>query len=185
MTASTSHLKGLYILAVDDEVDTLETIEDILDESLIDRAMDYTTASQKIQNTDYDLVILDIMGVDGLTLLEETVKRGIPAVMLTAHALNPETLGISLHKGAISYLPKEELANLDEFLNELLDTVKKGKPPWKLLFKRFGDFFATHFGSEWHDEGHWENVLRKENKKYWDEIERKYQKYQKKEDAST
>ncbi len=178
MTTSLSNLKDLHILAVDDEVDTLETIEDILDESRVDRATDYDTASRKIRETAYDLVILDIMGVDGLTLLEEAVEKGIPTVMLTAHALNPETLKLSFHKGAVSYLPKEELIHLDEFLHDLLDTLKQGEPPWKLLFQRLGDFFAAHFGSEWHNESYWEDVLRKENQKYWDEIEEKARKHQ-------
>ena len=178
MAISESHLKDLFILAVDDEVDTLETIEDILDESRIDRATDYESASRKIRDTNYDLIILDIMGVDGLTLLEEAVEKGIPAVMLTAHALNPDTLKLSLYKGAVSYLPKEELVNLDTFLNELLETLQHGKPPWKLLFHRLGDFFGKHFDSKWRDAEYWEEVLRKENKKYWDEIEAKAKKYQ-------
>ena len=41
MGASKSSLKGKRILAVDDEVDILETIEDILDEATVDRAVDY------------------------------------------------------------------------------------------------------------------------------------------------
>ncbi|PIE36543.1 response regulator [candidate division KSB3 bacterium] len=178
MIPSGSHLKDLHILAVDDEVDTLDTIEDILDESRIERAMDYDTASRKIREMNYDLVILDIMGVNGLDLLEKSVERGIPAVMLTAHAFNADTLKESFQKGAVSYLPKEELVNLDEFLEELLGTLDQGRHPWKLLFKRFEHFFKKHFGSEWDDESYWEQVLQQENKKYWDAIEAKARKYQ-------
>ena len=164
MKETTSYLKGMYILAVDDEVGILETIEDVLDESRIDRATNYADASQKIKETDYDLAILDIMGVDGLKLLEETVDRGIPTVMLTAHALNPETLKISLRKGALAYLPKEELVNLDEFLNEMFATINRGESPWKLLFRRLGDFFARRFGPKWDEEA----------RQFWDEIEKKH-----------
>ena len=92
MAETGSYLKGKHILTVDDEEDVLETIEDILDEATIDKARDYESASQKIQENRYDLAILDIMGVNGLKLLEESVARGIPTVMLTAHAINPETL---------------------------------------------------------------------------------------------
>jgi len=102
MSGDESFLKGKYILAVDDEKDILETITDILDESVIDWAWEYQNASKKIKAVKYDLVILDIMGVNGLQLLEESVERGIPTVMLTAHALNPETLMESIQKGAIS-----------------------------------------------------------------------------------
>ena len=113
MTVPKSYIKGKHILAVDDEQDILETIADILEDARVDRAGDYATASRKIKEKRYDLAILDIMGVNGLQLLEEAVDRGIPTVMLTAHAINPETLMESIRKGAISYLPKEMLAELE------------------------------------------------------------------------
>lgn len=149
MADSQSHLDGKRILAVDDEGDILETIQDILDMADVDCARDYETASEKIRNGRYDLAILDIMGVRGLTLLEEAVARGIPTVMLTAHAVNPETLMASIRKGAISYLPKEALAELDDLLEALLAAQAAGKPPWKLLFDRLGTYFDERFGPDW------------------------------------
>ena len=80
----TSYIKGKHILAVDDEEDVLETIQDILDGAVVDCAKDYETASEKIRENVYDLAILDIMGVNGLQLLDEAVAKGIPTVMLTA-----------------------------------------------------------------------------------------------------
>ena len=145
----TSHLTGLNVLAVDDEKDILETIEDVLDEAKVDRAEDYDSASQKLKDTKYDLAILDIMGVNGLDLLVEAVNKGIPTVMLTAHAMNPETLKASITKGALSYLPKEELTRLDELVNELLEAHKKGNSTWRLLFERLGDYFDKSFAPEW------------------------------------
>lgn len=165
MTAAESFLKGKHLLAVDDEEDILETIEDILDEAHIDRARNYESASQKIQETRYDLAILDIMGVNGLKLLEETVEKGIPTVMLTAHAVNPETLMESIRKGAISYLPKETLADLDELLNDLLGAYHKGEPPWKLLFEKLGEYFNERFGSDWQEK----------DKEFWSEFSRTFQ----------
>jgi DNA-binding response OmpR family regulator len=165
MTEKKSLLKGIRILAVDDEEDILETIQEILDEAQIDTARDYKSASHKIKQGRYDLAILDIMGVDGLKLLEETVDRGIPTVMLTAHAISPETLMTSVQKGAISYLPKETLADLDELLNDILGAVRRGEPPWKLLFEKLGDFFDTRFGSEWKDK----------DREFWTEFSRSYQ----------
>jgi len=109
----TSHLTALSVLAVDDEKDILDTIEDVLDKAKVDRAEDYDSASQKLKDRKYDLAILDIMGVNGLDLLVEAVNKGIPTVMLTAHAMNPETLKASINKGALSYIPKEELTRLD------------------------------------------------------------------------
>jgi len=165
MAASTSYIKGKKILAVDDEQDILETIEDILEGAHVDRALDYATASRKIRETRYDLAILDIMGVNGLKLLEEAVERGIPTVMLTAHAINPETLMESIRKGAISYLPKETLAELDELLNSLLEAFDRGEPPWKLLFDRLGGYFDKRFGPDWKDK----------DREFWSDFSRTYQ----------
>ena len=165
MTATESFLKDIHILAVDDEEDILETIVEILDESRVDTAREYQTASQKIKERKYDLAILDIMGVDGLKLLEETVARDIPTVMLTAHAISPETLMESIQKGAISYLPKETLADLDDLLNDLLKAYHSGEPPWKLLFDKLGDFFDKRFGSKW----------KEKDQDFWSEFSRSYQ----------
>jgi len=165
MTEAVSYISGKHILAVDDEEDILETIEDILDEAQIDKARDYESASQMIKTHRYDLAILDIMGVDGLRLLEESVKRGIPTVMLTAHAINPETLMASIRKGAISYLPKETLADLDTLLNELLEAYENGKPPWKLLFDKLGDYFDERFGPTW----------KEKDQAFWSDFSRNYQ----------
>jgi DNA-binding response OmpR family regulator len=149
MDETKSHLSGKRILAVDDEADILETIEDILDMAHVTTAATYESASKKIRTGQYDLVILDIMGVNGLVLLEEAVAREIPTVMLTAHAINPETLLSSIRKGAIAYLPKETLVELDDLLEELLRAQASGKPPWKLLFDKLGDFFDQRFGPDW------------------------------------
>jgi len=164
MSADESLLKGKRILAVDDEEDILETIVDILDESVIDSARNYGSASKKIKTGKYDLVILDIMGVNGIKLLEESVDRGIPTVMLTAHAVNPETLMESIQKGAISYLPKEKLSELDDLLNAILAAYQRGEPPWKLLFEKLGDYFDKRFGPDW----------KEKDREFWSEFSRNY-----------
>ena len=73
MAEKKSYLKGLRILAVDDEEDVLDTIAEALEMAAVDRAQDFKTAVKKISQNQYDLAILDIMGVDGLTLLDKTV----------------------------------------------------------------------------------------------------------------
>ncbi len=165
MAVTKSYIKGKRILAVDDEKDILDTIADVLEDAHVDRAADYPTASRKIRESRYDLAILDIMGVNGLKLLEETVERGIPTVMLTAHAINPETLMESIRKGAISYLPKETLAELDDLLNSLLESYERGEPPWKLLFDRLGGYFNKRFGPDW----------QAKDQEFWSEFSRTYQ----------
>ncbi len=149
MERSESILKGKKILVVDDEKDILETIEDILDVADIESAADYETALEMIQNKRYDLAILDIMGVNGFDLLEKTVSKEIPTVMLTAHAINKDTLINSIRKGAIAYLPKETLSDLDELLERFLIAREKGDPPWKLVFDELADYFDERFGADW------------------------------------
>ena len=147
-----SWLKGKILLAVDDEPDVLETIEDILDEATIDKSYDFESASVKIAGKAYDLAILDIMGVNGLELLDLTVERNIPTVMLTAHAVSPDVLLAAKRKGALSFLPKEEMANLDELLEELVALQSEKETAWNHLFGKLGGFFDRRFGKGWNKE---------------------------------
>ena len=164
MTSNDSLLKGIHILAVDDEPDVIETIEEILEEAKVDVANDYETASEKILQTQYDLAILDIMGVNGIKLLEECVKKDIPAIMLTANSMNPESLVESIKKGAISYLSKEHLSVLDSLINELLNKHKQGKSTWKFSFEKLGNSFNKRFGINWKDD----------DKEFWDKFDKNY-----------
>jgi CheY-like chemotaxis protein len=154
---STDRMSGLRILAVDDEPDILETIVDVLDGATVDCARSYQEAIELLTPSDtsepiveqYDVAVLDIMGVDGMSLLTQTVNHGIPTVMLTAHAMNPETLKASIMHGALSYLPKEELANLPEHIADVLDAIEQGQPTWTRLFNRMGNFFEKAFAPNW------------------------------------
>ncbi len=105
------------------------------------------------------------MGVNGLKLLEECVKRNIPAVMLTANVMTPESLMASIKKGAISYLSKENLADLAPLLKALLEARNLGNPTWKILFDRLENDFDLRFGDNWKsaDPAFWEDFER-----YWD-----------------
>ena len=147
MSERKSYFEGKKILAVDDEKDILETIEEELEMADVDMAFNYQTASEKISQNKYDLAILDIMGVDGLKLLDEAVEKKIPAVMLTAHAMNYEALMLSIRKGAISFLPKEKLADFVRLLDILLSAHDSGKSTWEILFDELGNYFDKKFGA--------------------------------------
>jgi len=142
-----SPLMGKVVLAVDDEPDILETVEEQLDMCMVHKASDYNTAIQYLQNRIFDIVILDIMGVNGFELLKESVLRGFPTVMLTAHALTSEAVEKSARLGAVSFIPKEKIDGLDKFLEDVI--AARGRPVWSKLFDKIGDFFYKHFGSEW------------------------------------
>ena len=146
-TISDSLLKNKVILVVDDEPDVLETVEELLDMCLIHKATDYDTALQYLLSYTYDIVILDIMGVNGFELLKNTVARGFPAVMFTAHALSPESLKESIKLGAVSFLPKEKIADLRFYLEDVI--LAQGKPVWQKLFKKLGGYFNKRFSPDW------------------------------------
>lgn len=145
--SSDSHLKDKVILVVDDEPDVLETVEEELDMCLMHKATDYDTALQYLLSYTYDIVILDIMGVNGFELLKSAVSRGFPTVMLTAHALSPESLKKSIKLGAVSFLPKEKISELRSFLEDVV--LGEGKPVWKKLFDKLGGYFEKRFGPDW------------------------------------
>jgi CheY-like chemotaxis protein len=145
--AKESPLKDKTVLVVDDEPDVLDVIAEQLNESQVHKAEDYDTALQYLMSYTYDVVILDIMGVNGFELLKHSVARGFPALMLTAHALSPESLKKSIKLGAVSFLPKENLPDLTSFLEEVL--LGGGKPIWKRVFDRLGSFFDRRFGPDW------------------------------------
>ena len=142
-----SLLKNKHVLAVDDESDILEFVEDELEMCLIDKATNYDDALQYLQNYTYDIVILDIMGVNGFQLLHEAVSKGFPTVMLTAHALSPESLKKSIKLGAVSFLPKEKMPELIIFLEDVV--MGGGRTVWQKLFDRLGGYFDKRFGSDW------------------------------------
>jgi DNA-binding NarL/FixJ family response regulator len=145
--AEESPLKDKVILAVDDEPDVLETVEEELDMCIVHKAQDYDTALQYLLSYTYDVVVLDIMGVNGFELLKTSVARGFPAVMLTAHAVTPEALKKSIKLGALSFLPKERISDLKEFLEEVVLGV--GKPLWIKFFDKLGAYFNKRFGPDW------------------------------------
>jgi len=144
-------LKGKTILAIDDEPDVLEVVKEQLDESNVVTATDYEGARKLIESGRFDLVILDIMGVNGFELLEQCTARGLPAAMMTARATDIRSINRSMKLGAVSFLPKEELGALNELTAEILQGLEEGKSHWQKLFKRLGPLFKERFGIVWED----------------------------------
>ncbi len=142
-------LKGKRILAVDDEPDVLDTIREILPSCHVDTAGDYARACRLFNCAVYDIAILDIMGVRGLELIDEAVQRQCLPVMLTAPAFNPRYLVASFQRGAVSYLPKEDLVELERLLTELLEIIQRGESPWAYTLKRLEPLFGPQFIEEW------------------------------------
>ncbi len=155
-------LNGKRILAVDDEPDVLDTLEDeilgVAPKCTFEKATAYGEAVKRLESKTYDVVILDIMGVRGFDLLEFAVKRNFRVVMLTAHALNPEALNRSFEMKARAYLPKEKLGEIVPFLEDVLKY--EYLPGWKRLMGKLKGFFDSKFKSDWKKPGFpWESFL--------------------------
>ena len=147
-----SLLAGKKILIVDDEPDVLDVLEELLSMCQVERASTFDEAKKLLDSQDFDLAILDIMGVDGYKLLDIAKKRNITTVMLTAHAFSPENLKKSIKEGADSYLPKEEIKNITTFLIDVLKAKKEKKNPWGPWQERLpSSYFEKRWGAAWQD----------------------------------
>jgi len=144
-------LVGKKILIVDDEPDVLETLEELLGMCLIDKAPNYEAGKKFLDKNVYDAAIFDIMGVRGYELLRTASDRGIPVLMLTAHALSPENLIKSIKEGAKSYVPKDKLSDISDFLRDMLEARRKGTEKQAKWFGKLKPFFDKQFGPGWRD----------------------------------
>ncbi len=100
------------ILVVDDEADIRESLEALLtleDKFSVDMAVNGTEGLKKIENGNYDLVLLDLMMPDrsGMEVLEEVRQRDheTPIFMLTAYG-SVEVAVEALKRGASDYFSK-------------------------------------------------------------------------------
>ena len=157
--ASDDILAGKKILIVDDEPDVIESIEEILEECDVEGASSYESAKELFEKKDFDAAILDIMGVDGYKLLEVAIQHNVPALMLTAHAFTPNDLVKSIKEGAASYIPKEEITKISEYLEDILKAQKEGKNTWEPWQEKLPpSYFERRWGAAWKDN----------DKEFWD-----------------
>lgn len=140
-------LKDKKVLVVDDEPDILEVMAELLDTSQVHTAADYDTALQSLKSDKYDVVVLDIMGVNGFELLKVSVERGFPAVMLTAHAMTSDVLAKSVDLGAAGFIPKEKIPKLKEVLE--IAILEGSRAVWKKIYEDFEPYFNKRFGFDW------------------------------------
>ncbi|MFP4085248.1 MAG: response regulator [Desulfobacteraceae bacterium] len=159
-------LEGRKLLIVDDEPDVLETIEALLPMCQVTKATSFEEAKEFMENQYLDIAILDIMGVRGFDLLKLAKEKGIIPVMLTAHALSTESTVKSFKEGAASYVPKEEMQNIDVYLTDVLEAQEKGKSFWWRWLDRFASYYDKKFGEDWQksDKDFWEKF------KYYDRL---------------
>ena len=157
-------LKGRRILIVDDEPDILETLSELLDMCVIETAPDFVSAEKFFNKNKYDASNLDIMGVGGYKLLEIAKKRGIPSLMLTAHAFDEKNFKESIRKGAHAYIPKECMADIAHILATLISANEKPDKKNGAWFENLKSNFDKRFGKDW----------RKKDREFWDEFDKMF-----------
>lgn len=153
-------LENKRILIVDDEPDVLDSLEELLNMCTTVRAGSFGEANTLLEIQEFDIAILDIMGVDGYQLLEIANKKNIVTVMLTTHALSPDNIKKSYLGGASSYIPKEEMISIETFIIDVLKAKEEGKNPWTKWYSRLGAFCDRKFGPDWD----------KDEKEFWEKM---------------
>jgi DNA-binding NtrC family response regulator len=154
-------LNGKKVLAVDDEPDILAALEELLDMCVVVTATSFEQAKQLLESDDFDIAILDIMGVDGYGLLEIANRKSIPAVMLTAHAFSADNLVRTIKEGAYAYIPKEEITQITDYLIDALTAQQNGENPWSAWQERLpSSYFERKWGAAWKDE----------DRNFWDQF---------------
>jgi len=160
-----SIFEGKQILAVDDDPDILEVLEEEILEACpncrFDKATTYIQAVERMLSLTYDLVILDIMGVRGLDLLELAVSRTFPVVMLTLHPANPEGLKYLFKMGVHAFISKEKLGEAVPLLEDVLR--HEYKPGWQKVLEKLGKYLSGRWREDWAgmEERIWEGLLGK------------------------
>lgn len=153
------------VLIVDDEPDILETLEELLDDFIVDASSSFENAVKFLRNNTYDVAVLDIMGVRGYDLLEITHKLDIPTLMFTAHALSPANLKKSIKLGADAYIPKDKLVDIIIYIEDVLNARQKRVTAGASWFASLKPSFDKFFGKEWQDP----------EKDFWDDFDKKNQ----------
>jgi DNA-binding NtrC family response regulator len=150
-------LKGKKVLIVDDEPDVAGALQELLPMCHTTKAFSFEQAKEQFESQPFDIAILDIMGVNGYELLELALKKNVIALMVTAHALSPEHTVTSFRKGAAFFVPKEEMGNIETFLNDVLEAKEKGHHPRSRWLERLDSYYVKRFGPTWkdHDKEFW------------------------------
>jgi DNA-binding NtrC family response regulator len=142
---------GKRILAVDDEPDVLALLEEEIKQEwpnwTVEKATTYEKANEMLKSNEYDLVILDIMGVKGFDLLDTAVSRKFRVAIFTARALSSEDLKRSYDAGAYAYIPKDKMGEMVSYLWVALTYDRE--PGWRELLGRLEGYFNDKFEPGW------------------------------------
>jgi DNA-binding NarL/FixJ family response regulator len=88
------------------------------------------------------------------------VAKKFPVVMLTAHAVSPESLKKSIELGARAYLLKDQLPTVAAFVEDVLELSYRFG--WRRSLEKLGGYFGKRFGPDW----------RKTEQQFWEQFEK-------------
>ena len=162
---NTNTVEEKKALVVDDEIDVLESLEELLeDDFMVDTASSFEEAVSCLKKATYDVAILDIMGVRGYVLLEATKKKQIPTLMLTAHAFSPDNLKKSIELGADAYIPKDKMVDITLYVDDVLASRKNRKNGGGKWYEMLQPIYNGIFGDGW----------KKKEEDFWEKFDKKY-----------
>ena len=121
--------KELKLLIVDDIKDYRENIKEILEikNYLVDTAADGKTALKKVEDDNFDLVLMDIKMpvMNGLEAYKQIkkIKPNLPVIMISAFAVE-DLIKKSLRKGAYGYTSKP--IDFEKLFNMIDNAIKEG-----------------------------------------------------------
>jgi len=144
-----SLVEGKRVLIVDDEPDVLDTLEELLSMGKVKKCTTFEEAKTLLETEKFDIAVLDIMGVDGYELLKLANRKKVLSVMLTAHALSPENTVKSFKEGAALYVPKDKIADIVTYLEDVIEAKDKGKSTWWRWIDRFAAYYDEKFEKDW------------------------------------
>lgn len=134
--------KKLKLLVVDDEPEFRTLLRIILKKQgySVDLAENGHQAIDMINQTDYDIVLTDMMmaGVDGMAVLEhvKSVDEDIACIIITAHA-SVENAVLAMKKGAFSYFIKSNHPQELIFDIEKIEKIKSLSDENNMLRQNF------------------------------------------------
>ncbi len=120
------------ILIVDDEPEIIEALTNYLIDYVVDSANDVESAMDKLDESDFKIVLTDIMmpGYDGIELLRriKKINPGIQVVVMTGQSTLMRA-SESMQEGALTYLlkPFDDITEVDKALEKAINKIEEWK----------------------------------------------------------
>ena len=140
-----SIMKNKSVLAVDSQMDLLQTLEEEIlsacPECRLDMATTFEDGCQLMLLLTYDLVISDIMNAPGCDLIDLAASRNFPVLVLSDNGSSDEALNQSNGMKIRAVLPKE---NLNEIVPTVEEVLKyECMPGWKRALEKLWHFLIS------------------------------------------